>query len=148
ASSIHANGTVPATGDVTAGLGSVVPLGGVLLCFPFPCARAGAASASAAIALAITTRTRASPVVFLVVRIRRRCVSGFEIRSRLMPRGLYGRLGVGRRLDVVNGLAQAVAIRAGHLRFQLRKRDVQVARDVERGNELALILEAVRRGGE
>ena len=42
----------------------------------------------------------------------------------------------------MNGLAQRLRIRPGHLRLQLIERDVQVVGHVGRGDELAEVLEA------
>src|SRR5690242_13165707 len=43
-------------------------------------------------------------------------------------------------------MAERIMIRAGHVRFKLVKRDIEVVGNMQRGNELALVLETGGRG--
>ena len=52
---------------------------------------------------------------------------------------------VGARLQILNRLTETEVLGAGHVRLELRERDAEVVRHVQRRDELTLILESCRR---
>ena len=54
----------------------------------------------------------------------------------------------GGRLEVVDGLSEAVVLGAGHFGLQVSERNPEVLRRVERRDELALVLESLGRVGQ
>ena len=63
---------------------------------------------------------------------------------RLVFRFLYFSLGVGCRLQLLDGLAQALSRRSKHFGLQLIKGNSQVMGNVDRGHELSEVFEALR----
>src|SRR5262249_44889795 len=71
-----------------------------------------------------------------------------DVSVRFVLRGFRRRLRVGRRLQIVNGLSEAVVPGTGHLPLQIVEGDPEVFRRVKRRDELALVPESLGRVGQ